>query len=172
MVRDRCNACACICPIASHDHPPSVSVLCRYIAKFRSAPAEHPKRVAKVVAQVEKWKKSGRKTFMCTARPGWMSLSPRHPGYKKHLFTVDCELVDILGLDEDAGIVRVEPSVNILQMLDYLLPRGYTLPVIPEMDELTIGGLVNGYGIETSSVKHGLFQDICVGFELVCIDCC
>jgi FAD/FMN-containing dehydrogenase len=32
------------------------------------------------------------------------------------------------------------------QVLDYLLPRGYTLPVLPEMDELTIGGLTNGYG--------------------------
>jgi len=95
---------------------------------------------------------------------------------------------------------QVEPSVNILQILDYLLPRGYTLPVVPELDELTVGGLVNGYGmsapppyiayslqitanqvlislftatpsgIETSSHVFGLFNDICVSFELVLPD--
>ena len=33
-----------------------------------------------------------------------------------------------------------------------------------------LGGLVMGTGIETSSHKHGLFQHICVAFELVLSD--
>lgn len=104
---------------------------------------------------------------MCTARPGWMTVSPRHALYKKTLFTVNVDLNDILELDTKNRILRVEPSVNILQLLDYLLPRGYTLPVIPELDELTVGGLINGYGIESSSHKVGLFNDIAVAYELV-----
>jgi len=99
-----------------------------------------------------------------------MNVSPRHATYKKVLFTVDCALHDILDLDVKNQILRVEPSVNILQVLDFLLPRGWTLPVVPELDELTIGGLVNGYGIETSSHKYGLFDAICVAFELVLPD--
>jgi hypothetical protein len=33
-----------------------------------------------------------------------------------------------------------------------------TLPVVPELDDLTIGGLVMGGGIESTSHKYGLFQ--------------
>ena len=40
----------------------------------------------------------------------------------------------------------------------------------PELDDLTVGGLVSGVGIETSSHKYGLFQYICVHFELVLAD--
>ena len=35
------------------------------------------------------------------------------------------------------------------------------MPVVPELDDLTIGGLVMGGGIETTSHKYGLFQYIC-----------
>ena len=49
---------------------------------------------------------------------------------------------------------------------DYRLDRlsrtlnhiGWTIPILPELDDLTIGGLVMGTGIETSSHKYGLFQ--------------
>src|SRR5690606_714023 len=44
------------------------------------------------------------------------------------------------------------------------------LPVVPELDDLTVGGLSMGFGIETSSHKYGLFQHICVAFEVVMPD--
>eukprot|EP00743_Colponemidia_sp_Colp-15_P000558 GILK01000626.1.p1 GENE.GILK01000626.1~~GILK01000626.1.p1 ORF type:complete len:546 (-),score=83.25 GILK01000626.1:142-1779(-) len=141
-----------------------------YIAKYRSAPEEHDVRVKKIQARVREWIDKGKPSRMCTARPGWLTVSPRHCQYKNVLFTVDTTLTDILSLDTSSRILRVEPSVNILQILDYLLPRGFTLPVLPELDELTIGGLVNGYGIETASHKYGLFNEICVAFELVLPD--
>ena len=37
---------------------------------------------------------------------------------------------------------------------------GWTIPILPELDDLTVGGLVMGTGIETSSHKYGLFQVI------------
>lgn len=138
-----------------------------YIAKVKSAPHKHPERVAAIQERVRQWAREGKKQRMCTARPGWMTVSPRHALYKKTLFTVDCDLSDILELDTKNKIVRVEPSVNMLQLLDYLLPRGYTLPMIPELDELTVGGLINGYGIETSSHHTGLFNDLAVAYEIV-----
>eukprot|EP00898_Chlorokybus_atmophyticus_P005170 jgi/Chlat1/5654/Chrsp37S00423 len=141
-----------------------------YIAKVKTAPELHGERVENIKAQVVAWNKGGRQTHMCTARPGWMTVSPRHCQYKKVLHNVHIDLTDILSLDEEKKVLTVEPSVNILQILDYLLPRGYTLPIVPEMDELTMGGLVNGYGIETSSHHYGLFNDICVGFEVVLPD--
>lgn len=30
----------------------------------------------------------------------------------------------------------------------HLLARGFTIPVLPEMDDLSVGGLINGCGVE------------------------
>ena len=45
--------------------------------------------------------------------------------------------------------------------------QGLTLPVVPELDNLTIGGLVNGGGIESTSHKYGLFHHIATEYEVV-----
>jgi hypothetical protein len=44
------------------------------------------------------------------------------------------------------------------QLTQTLQPLGWTLPILPELDDLTVGGLVMGTGIETSSHIYGLFQ--------------
>ncbi len=55
--------------------------------------------------------------------------------------------------------------------LSHTLNRlGWTIPILPELDDLTVGGLVMGTGIETSSHIYGLFQHICQEFEVVTAD--
>mmetsp|Transcript_15628 Transcript_15628/g.32120 ORF Transcript_15628/g.32120 Transcript_15628/m.32120 type:complete len:188 (-) Transcript_15628:500-1063(-) len=76
-------------------------------------------------------------------------------------------LYNILETDTEQMIVRVEPFVSIGQLTHALNPRGYTLPVVPEMDDLTVGGLINGTGIESSSHKFGLFHEIVTELELL-----
>eukprot|EP00980_Cylindrotheca_fusiformis_P031512 scaffold26474_cov152-Cylindrotheca_fusiformis.AAC.1 len=76
-------------------------------------------------------------------------------------------LYDILDIDTNTMIVHVEPFVSIGQLTHELNPKGYTLPVVPEMDDLTIGGLINGTGIESSSHKYGLFHEIVTELELL-----
>ena len=63
--------------------------------------------------------------------------------------------------------MRVEPKVSIDQLQRALLPLGYTLPVVPEIGDLQIGGLVLGAGISSSSAKNGLFQHSCLAYEIV-----
>lgn len=60
--------------------------------------------------------------------------------------------------------------VSMGQLTATLNPLGWTIPVLPEIDDLTVGGLVMGTGIESSSHKYGLFQHICVSYELVLSD--
>lgn len=67
-------------------------------------------------------------------------------------------------------VVRAEPLVSMGQLSATLNPLGWTIPVLPEMDDLTVGGMVNGTGIESSSHIYGLFQHICVSYELVLCD--
>ena len=60
--------------------------------------------------------------------------------------------------------------VTMGQLTAALNPQGWTLPVVPELDDLTIGGLIAGVGVETSSHIYGLFQHICTEFEVVVAD--
>ena len=47
------------------------------------------------------------------------------------------------------------------------MKAGLTLPVVPELDTLTIGGLLMGGGIESTSHKHGLFHRLATAYQLV-----
>ncbi|OXA55055.1 Delta(24)-sterol reductase, partial [Folsomia candida] len=50
--------------------------------------------------------------------------------------------------------VTVEPLVKIGQLTRILISKGWTIPVVPELDFLTVGGLICGAGVETSSHKY------------------
>lgn len=76
----------------------------------------------------------------------------------------------IFQINENSETVRTEPMVTMGQITATLIPKGWTIPVVPELDDLTIGGLINGSGIETSSHLYGLFQHICVSYEIVTPD--
>ncbi|KAI2517286.1 24-dehydrocholesterol reductase, partial [Homo sapiens] len=120
--------------------------------------------------QVREWKEQGSKTFMCTGRPGWLTVSLRVGKYKKTHKNIMINLMDILEVDTKKQIVRVEPLVTMGQVTALLTSIGWTLPVLPELDDLTVGGLIMGTGIESSSHKYGLFQHICTAYELVLAD--
>lgn len=140
------------------------------IFNMNSAPKAHGQRVKDIQAQVMKWKKDGCQEQMCTSRPGWQTISTRRHTYKKSMRHINVNLMDILEVDTEKGTMRVEPLVSMGQITHMLNPMGWTLPVLPELDDLTVGGLIMGVGIETSSHKYGLFQQTCVSFELVLAD--
>ncbi len=138
---------------------------------MNSAPDKHPQKITAVQNQVKDWiQHTGRSVPMCTARPGWQAMSLKQGNYKKTHYKVNTDLPDILKINYDKGTVYVEPMVNMGQITATLTPIGWTLPVVPELDSLTVGGLINGFGIESSSHKYGLFQHICVSFEIVTAD--
>ncbi len=136
----------------------------------RSAPAKHEQRVQKVIRQIENWKKDGGLEKLCTARSGWKTMSEMVPKYKLSHRKIDVSLYDILEISEQHGTVKVEPLATMGQISRNLISKGWTLAVLPELDGLTVGGLIMGFGIESSSHKYGLFQSICASFDLVTAD--
>ena len=104
---------------------------------------------------------------MCTARPGWQSITLQKQHYKDRMYNIKIDMPDILKIDKENKFVTVEPMVTIGTLNGFLISYGWTLPVVPELDDLTIGGLVMGGGIESTSHKYGLFQYICRRFEMV-----
>jgi len=142
--------------------------------KFRfwrcQGPATHKDRVRKVQEQVREWRVSGRGRKMCTARPSWMSISQQKLGYKDRMYRVNVDLPDILEISETDMTVTVEPAVTIGFLNIVLVNSGFTLPIVPELDTLTIGGLIMGGGIESTSHKYGLFHKLSVEYEIVTAD--
>ena len=124
-------------------------------------------QVKDVQRQVEEWKLSGCEQPMCTARPGWQSITLQKQHYKDRMYNIKIDMPDILKIDKENKFVTVEPMVTIGTLNGFLISYGWTLPVVPELDDLTIGGLVMGGGIESTSHKYGLFQYICRRFEMV-----
>ena len=55
------------------------------VFKLNSAPSKHVEKVKYVQKQVRKWKDQGSKQPMCTARPGWQTISPQNMDYKKRM---------------------------------------------------------------------------------------
>ncbi|MDD5633284.1 MAG: FAD-binding protein [Methylococcales bacterium] len=138
--------------------------------RLKSAPAKHDERVQKVIRQIEDWKSNGAKEKLCTARSGWKTMSEMVPKYKLTHRKIDVGLYDILEISEQHRTVKVEPLATMGQISRDLISKGWTLAVLPELDDLTVGGLIMGFGIESSSHKYGLFQHICASFDLVTAD--
>ena len=56
-------------------------------------------KVKYVQKQVRQWRDQGSEKPMCTARPGWQTISPQNMDYKKRMHQIHINLVDILNID-------------------------------------------------------------------------
>jgi len=66
-------------------------------------------------------------------------MSFREGKYKKTMHNINVNLIDILQVDTERRVVRVEPMVSMGQLTATLNPLGWTLPIVPELDDLTVG---------------------------------
>ncbi len=98
---------------------------------------------------------------MCTARPGWQNISFRRAKYKNTMFNIKVNMMDILEVDTSTLViityalacdipcmvniyhfmqtVCVEPLVTMGQLSATLSPMGWSIPIVPELDDLTVG---------------------------------
>ena len=97
-------------------------------------------QVHDVQRQIVEWKESGSKQRMCTGRSENKSITLQRLHYKRSLHKIYIDMSDIISIDETRRLVRVEPYVTVGKLNDFLIGRGWTLPVVPELDDLTIGG--------------------------------
>ncbi|MCI23023.1 delta(24)-sterol reductase-like protein, partial [Trifolium medium] len=138
---------------------------------FKTRQKEHDENVQKVVKRL-KQRNPSKDGLVCTARKPWVAVGMRNVDYKRaRHFEVDLsDFRNILEIDQDRMVARVEPLVNMGQITRVTVPMNLALAVVAELDDLTVGGLINGYGIEGSSHKYGLFSDTVVAFEIILAD--
>lgn len=135
----------------------------------------HQSKILKIQKQIKYWNKNIRekqsqKQKLCTARAGWKTMSLRVGKYKSSQEYYQIDLNDlncIVDINLENETVFVEPNVTMGQLSASLLPLGYSIPVLPELDDLTVGGLICGMGIESTSHVYGLFQYICISYQVV-----
>jgi len=68
-----------------------------------------------------------------------MAVSLREGLYKRTLRNININMIDVLGVDVQRKVVRVEPLVSMGQITATLNPLGWTMPIVPELDDLTVG---------------------------------
>jgi len=110
------------------------------------------------------------KQKMCTARKPWKTMSLRVATYKASCAQIPINLKNILSVDTINQLIRVEPMVTMSDITNFLVPKGYALAVHPEMDDLTIGGLCMGVGIETTSHRYGFLFETIEALDVVIAD--
>ncbi|PIA35465.1 hypothetical protein AQUCO_03500081v1 [Aquilegia coerulea] len=138
---------------------------------FKRRQKEHDENVKKVVKRL-KQRNPSKDGLVCTARKPYIAVGMRNVDYKRaRHFEVDLsEFRNVLDIDRERMIARVEPLVNMGQISRVTVPMNLSLEVVAELDDLTVGGLINGYGIEGSSHLYGLFSDTVVAYEIVLAD--
>ncbi|KAI5073424.1 hypothetical protein GOP47_0011437 [Adiantum capillus-veneris] len=138
---------------------------------YRRRQREHDHNLVKVIKRVRQ-RHPSRDGLLCTSRKPWETMGTRNMDYKRaRRFEVDLSAFNnVLDIDPDRMIARVEPLVTMGQITRVTIPLNLSLAVVPELDDLTVGGLINGFGIEGSSHIYGLFSDTVVSYELVLAD--
>ena len=90
----------------------------------------HEQKVEDIQRQVREWKASGSKKQMCTAHPCWKSITLQETTYKTRMHQIKIDLDEIILIDTENKIVRVEPSATIGQLNDALIKKGWMCAVV------------------------------------------
>lgn len=85
--------------------------------------------------------------------------------------TVDISaLSNVLSVDVVKKTILVEPNVPMDGLVEATLPHGLVPPVVMEFPGITAGGGFAGTGAESSSFRHGFFDDTVRRVEMVLAD--
>ncbi len=136
-----------------------------YYRNFKATNKFHAQEVKKIQALVEEAYNSEMK--MCTARSPWKTMSPKSATFKIDCAQIPINLKNVLEINPDKMTVKVEPMVTMGDITHYLLPKGFALKIQVEMDDLTVGGLCMGLGIETTSHRFGLLFETIRSYEII-----
>ena len=89
-------------------------------------------------------------------------MTPVKVGYKDKMYRVTVNLDRVLEVNPDEMTCTVEPAVTIGFLNRLLVSKGFTLPIVPELDFLTIGGLVMGAGLESTRLVFFILFNLLV----------
>lgn len=88
--------------------------------------------------------------------------------YKINSSLIDISMLnEVVLIDREKSIALIEPLITMSNCCMALLPLGYTIPVVPELKGITLGGAIAGLGGESSSHRYGAVHDCCIAYEVL-----
>ena len=85
--------------------------------------------------------------------------------------TLDLTFLDkVIDIDKENKIVQVEGLITFYDLLDYTLQYSLIPLIVPELISITVGGVISGQGLESSSFKYGLIHDMVEEMEILTAD--
>ncbi len=114
----------------------------------------------------EKYKNTDKKIVLKRSNNSAMTIRDTSK-YKDNNIKLNLNFDDIIKLDTENEIVHVGSMITMGRLSNYLYKHGYSLPVVPEFKCLTVGGLICGAGLESSSFKYGLFPLLCIEYTVL-----
>lgn len=124
----------------------------------------HHQRVNRVVEAV----KARRKDDTLTLERRKLNYTMHHNEYKEGTHRVDVHDFDhVLDVNPLTKRVWVEPGVTTESLYGACIKANLIPLVLPELKQLTVGGLISGAGLESSSFRHGQFNDTCTTMDVV-----
>lgn len=93
------------------------------------------------------------------------STRPRHQANTR---VIDISVLsNVVSVDKDACIALVEPNVPMDRLVEATVCHGLVPPVVMEFPGITVGGGFSGTSGESSSFRHGFFNDNVNSAEIV-----
>ena len=129
----------------------------------------HEARIERLKQEVAQLRQYGDRT----SSPGLVhkknsSNTTNKKNYPKAKASCDISFLNhILKIDPARKIAIVEPKATMYQLAKAALEHGLIPLVVPEFKTITVGGAINGGGMESSSHKHGLFHETCPSFKVL-----
>jgi FAD/FMN-containing dehydrogenase len=74
---------------------------------------------------------------------------------------------EVIAVDGAEQTLDVEGLATFETIVSHCLPRGFLLPVTPELKHITIGGATVGIGIESTCFRHGFVHDALLEAEVL-----
>ncbi|MBS0622124.1 MAG: FAD-binding oxidoreductase [Verrucomicrobia bacterium] len=106
------------------------------------------------------------KGLVCLKRNPSASHQTRQVNYKNGRTLLDLSAMrHVIGWEGD--LLLCEPLVTMEELVAEALKRGRIPAIVPEFKEITVGGALQGVGLESSSHRKGQFNDICPFYEVI-----
>ena len=125
---------------------------------------QHKFRVSHIQTQI----RSRGTSKIAISSKGRVGHCVRLNSWKKDCYLIDVsKLNNILNIDVVDMNCSVEPGITFEHLCQETLKVGLLPLVIPEFKNITIGGAILGLGVESSSFRHGLFEDSVQSIDVV-----
>ncbi|BFZ63666.1 hypothetical protein YB2330_004798 [Saitoella coloradoensis] len=130
---------------------------------------EHNEEVEVVSRGVEVAREAGRNVVM--GRKEGEGHVARGRGYKDGAERISMSHLDaLLSIDVEGRVAHVEPLVTFSSLCTVTMEKGLLPAVVPEFRSITVGGAIQGLGIESSSWRNSTFDTSVIDATLIAGD--